>query len=57
MLMYLVARARRTSNLVAGFLANDLKKSPSINPCAKALALTSWVAEGISKAAVLNLCR
>ncbi|KAL0453030.1 UNVERIFIED_CONTAM: hypothetical protein Slati_1281100 [Sesamum latifolium] len=51
MLMYLAARARRMSNLVAGFLANDLKKSPSVNPCAKALALTSWVAEGTSKAA------
>ncbi|KAL0453766.1 UNVERIFIED_CONTAM: hypothetical protein Slati_1354700 [Sesamum latifolium] len=55
MLMYLDARARRTSNLVAGFLASNLKKSPSISPCAKALALTSWVAEGTSKAAVLNL--
>ncbi|KAL0458621.1 UNVERIFIED_CONTAM: hypothetical protein Slati_0489300 [Sesamum latifolium] len=56
-LMYLAALTRRTSNLVAGFLANDLRKSPSINLCAKALALTSWVAEGTSKVAVLNLCR
>ncbi|KAL0303212.1 UNVERIFIED_CONTAM: Transposon Ty3-I Gag-Pol polyprotein [Sesamum radiatum] len=56
-LRYLAARAKRTSNLVVGFLANDLKKSPSVNPCAKALALTSSVAEGTSKAAVLNSYR
>ncbi|KAL0453848.1 UNVERIFIED_CONTAM: hypothetical protein Slati_1362900 [Sesamum latifolium] len=39
----------------AGFLAKDLKKSPSNNPCAKALALTFWVVEGTSKEVVLNL--
>ncbi|KAL0301913.1 UNVERIFIED_CONTAM: hypothetical protein Sradi_6468100 [Sesamum radiatum] len=54
MLMYLAARARRASNLVAGFLARDLKKSPSSNPCAKALALTFWVVVGTSKAVVLK---
>ncbi|KAL0458417.1 UNVERIFIED_CONTAM: hypothetical protein Slati_0468900 [Sesamum latifolium] len=54
-LIYLAARGKRTSNLVAGFLAKDLKKSPSSNPCAKALALTSWVADGTSKVAVLNI--
>ncbi|KAL0434765.1 UNVERIFIED_CONTAM: hypothetical protein Sradi_0184400 [Sesamum radiatum] len=57
MLMYLAAQTRRTSNLVVGFLASDLKKSPSISPCEKALVLTSWVAEGTSKAAVLNLSK
>ncbi|KAL0313618.1 UNVERIFIED_CONTAM: hypothetical protein Sradi_5761100 [Sesamum radiatum] len=39
MLIYLAARAKRASNLVAGFLARDLKKSPSSNSCAKAPAL------------------
>ncbi|KAL0457683.1 UNVERIFIED_CONTAM: hypothetical protein Slati_0395500 [Sesamum latifolium] len=55
MLIYSAARTKRASNLVAGFLARDLKKSPSNKPCAKALALTSWVVEGTSKAALLNL--
>ncbi|KAL0301785.1 UNVERIFIED_CONTAM: hypothetical protein Sradi_6455300 [Sesamum radiatum] len=50
--MLIYARARRASNLVAGFLARDLKKSSSNNSCAKALALTSWVADGTSKAAM-----
>ncbi|KAL0319706.1 UNVERIFIED_CONTAM: hypothetical protein Sradi_5232100 [Sesamum radiatum] len=54
-LMYLATCAKRASNFVAGFLAKDLKKSPSNSPCGKTLALTSWVAEGTSKAAVLNL--
>ncbi|KAL0308929.1 UNVERIFIED_CONTAM: hypothetical protein Sradi_5835200 [Sesamum radiatum] len=54
MLIYLAARAMRASNLVAGFLAKDLKKSPSNNPCTKALALTSWVAVGTSRAPALK---
>ncbi|KAL0405724.1 UNVERIFIED_CONTAM: hypothetical protein Slati_3886300 [Sesamum latifolium] len=41
----------------AGFLARDLKKSPSESPCEKELAFTSWVAEGTSSAAALNLCK
>ncbi|KAL0301542.1 UNVERIFIED_CONTAM: hypothetical protein Sradi_6431000 [Sesamum radiatum] len=49
--------ARRASNLVAGFLARDLKKPPSSHPCAKALALTSWVAVGTSKATMLKCWR
>ncbi|KAL0419033.1 UNVERIFIED_CONTAM: hypothetical protein Sradi_1316800 [Sesamum radiatum] len=53
-LIYLAARARRASNLVVGFLARDLKKPPSSNHFAKALALTSWVTDGTSKAAVLK---
>ncbi|KAL0301575.1 UNVERIFIED_CONTAM: hypothetical protein Sradi_6434300 [Sesamum radiatum] len=57
MLIYLVARARRASNLAADFLARDLKKSSSSNPCAKVLALTSWVAVGTSKVAVLKRWR
>ncbi|KAL0393339.1 UNVERIFIED_CONTAM: hypothetical protein Sradi_2556700 [Sesamum radiatum] len=57
MLIYLAAWARRASNLVAGFLARDLKKSPSSNSCAKELALTSWVVDGTSKAVVLKRWR
>ncbi|KAL0349437.1 UNVERIFIED_CONTAM: hypothetical protein Sangu_1171500 [Sesamum angustifolium] len=57
MLIYLVTQARRASNLVVGFLARDLKKSPSNNPCEKALALTSWVAVGTSKATMLKRWR
>ncbi|KAL0349879.1 UNVERIFIED_CONTAM: hypothetical protein Sradi_4137100 [Sesamum radiatum] len=38
-----------------GFLAKDLKKSPSRSRWEKALALTSWVVEGTSNAAALNL--
>ncbi|KAK4411616.1 cytochrome [Sesamum angolense] len=53
-LIYLAAWARRASNLVVGFLARDLKKSPSSNHCEKALSLTSWVAIGTSKATVLK---
>ncbi|KAL0394638.1 UNVERIFIED_CONTAM: hypothetical protein Slati_4430000 [Sesamum latifolium] len=56
MLMYFATRARSASNLKAGFLARDLKKSPSESPCEKALAFTSCVAEGTSSAAALNLC-
>ncbi|KAL0449657.1 UNVERIFIED_CONTAM: hypothetical protein Slati_1522100 [Sesamum latifolium] len=55
--MYFAARARSASNLEAGFLARDLKKSPSERPCEEALAFTSCVAEGTSSAAALNLCR
>ncbi|KAL0458795.1 UNVERIFIED_CONTAM: hypothetical protein Slati_0506700 [Sesamum latifolium] len=51
MLMYLVARANRASNLETGFLARDLKKSPSRSPCEKVLAFTSCIAEGTSRAA------
>ncbi|KAL0308897.1 UNVERIFIED_CONTAM: hypothetical protein Sradi_5832000 [Sesamum radiatum] len=57
LLIYLAARARRASNFVAGFLAKDFKKSLSSNPCAKALALTSWAADETSKAAVLKCWR
>ncbi|KAL0404386.1 UNVERIFIED_CONTAM: hypothetical protein Sradi_2079400 [Sesamum radiatum] len=38
-----------------GFLARDLKKSLSWRPWEKALAFTSWVAEGTSSTTVLNL--
>ncbi|KAL0463073.1 UNVERIFIED_CONTAM: hypothetical protein Slati_0194900 [Sesamum latifolium] len=48
---------RRVSNLETDFLARDLKKSPSKSPCEKALAFTSWVAEGTSNVTVLNLYR
>ncbi|KAL0433685.1 UNVERIFIED_CONTAM: hypothetical protein Slati_2702800 [Sesamum latifolium] len=57
MLMYFAALARRASNLATGFLARDLKKSPSKSPCEKALAFTSCVAAGTSNAAALNLCK
>ncbi|KAL0427656.1 UNVERIFIED_CONTAM: hypothetical protein Slati_2940400 [Sesamum latifolium] len=55
MLMYFAALARRASNVEAGFLAKDIKKSPSKSPWEKALALTSYIAEGTSRAAMLNL--
>ncbi|KAL0400186.1 UNVERIFIED_CONTAM: hypothetical protein Sradi_2361900 [Sesamum radiatum] len=56
MLMYFAALARRASNLATGFLARDLKKSPSKSPCEKALAFTSCVAAGTSSATALNRC-
>ncbi|KAL0414893.1 UNVERIFIED_CONTAM: hypothetical protein Sradi_1691000 [Sesamum radiatum] len=40
-LMYLVASARKLSNLEADFLTKDLKKSSSRSAWKKALALTS----------------
>ncbi|KAL0433288.1 UNVERIFIED_CONTAM: hypothetical protein Slati_2663100 [Sesamum latifolium] len=55
--MYFAVRAKRASNLETGFLARDLKKSPSKSPWEKALAFTSWVAAGTSNAAALNLYR
>ncbi|KAL0307898.1 UNVERIFIED_CONTAM: hypothetical protein Sangu_3005500 [Sesamum angustifolium] len=55
MLMYLAARSKRASNLEAGFMAKDLKKSPSKSPWENALAFTSWVAKGTSNAATLNV--
>ncbi|KAL0303106.1 UNVERIFIED_CONTAM: hypothetical protein Sradi_6178700 [Sesamum radiatum] len=57
MLMYFAARARSALNLETGFLARNLKKSPSKSPCEKALAFTSCVAEGTSNVAALNLCK
>ncbi|KAL0407858.1 UNVERIFIED_CONTAM: hypothetical protein Sradi_1720200 [Sesamum radiatum] len=57
MLMYFAAQAMSASNLEAGLLAKDLKKSPSESPCEKALAFTSCVTEGTSTTAALNLWR